>query len=299
MQQTTITPLEALAQLTAVASQIDTAECKDEGIYNRLQGAVQVAQAALAMPESPKAKAVAWIKPSDLEKFLKHHNGFAPFLSTWDCSGTIPLYAGAAPEAALAMAPKQEAPAGWKLVPEDPTGDMFRAAAKIDNEMFAGGSSHGAEDGQIWAAMYDAAPEAPVAAPAAANGALADADIHRIAQENGIYDDNIRPSGEMLESFARAILAAAGPGAALVKTPYAWVNAGTERQQIEYATLSVGPDNPWRDSANAFPVYTSPDPVRKGLELAAEQLAEYCENMGYHNSYVDEVRAALSGAKGN
>lgn len=52
------------------------------------------------------------------------------------------------------------------------------------------------------------------AAPAAANGALADADIHRIAQENGIYDDNIRPSGEMLESFARAILAAAGPDAA-------------------------------------------------------------------------------------
>lgn len=75
---------------------------------------------------------------------------------------------------ALAMVPKQEAPAGWKLVPEDPTGDMFRAAAKIDNEMFAGGSSHGAEDGQVWAAMYDAAPEAPIAAPAAANGTLTD-----------------------------------------------------------------------------------------------------------------------------
>lgn len=75
---------------------------------------------------------------------------------------------------ALAMAPKQEAPAGWKLVPEDPTGNMFRAAAKIDNEMFAGGSSHGAEDGQVWTAMYDAAPEAPISAPAAANGAMPD-----------------------------------------------------------------------------------------------------------------------------
>lgn len=78
---------------------------------------------------------------------------------------------------ALAMAPKQEAPAGWKLVPEEPTGNMFRAAAKIDNEMFAGGSSHGAEDGQVWAAMYDAAPESPVAAPEAANGTLTDAKL--------------------------------------------------------------------------------------------------------------------------
>lgn len=43
----------------------------------------------------------------------------------------------------------------------------------------------------------------------------------------------------------------------------------------------------------------SPDAAPKDLELAAEQLAEYCENMGYFNSYVDDVRAALSGAKGN
>ena len=80
---------------------------------------------------------------------------------------------------ALAMAPKQKAPAGWKLVPEEPTSNMFRAANKIDNEMFAGGSSHGAEDEQVWTAMYHAAPEAPCASPAAANGAE---DIKDMAQ---------------------------------------------------------------------------------------------------------------------
>lgn len=42
-----------------------------------------------------------------------------------------------------------------------------------------------------------------------------------------------------------------------------------------------------------------PDAALSALELAAEQLAEYCENMGSYNSYVDDVRAALSGAKGN
>jgi len=49
--------LEALAQLSAVASQIDTAECKDEGLYNRLQGALAVANASL--DDAMKALAAA------------------------------------------------------------------------------------------------------------------------------------------------------------------------------------------------------------------------------------------------
>jgi hypothetical protein len=39
--------LEALAQLSAVAGLIDTAECKDEGLYNRLQSALAVADATV------------------------------------------------------------------------------------------------------------------------------------------------------------------------------------------------------------------------------------------------------------
>lgn len=127
---------------------------------------------------------------------------------------------------ALAMAPKKEAdhindvvkmvaPAGWKLVPEDPTGDMFRAAAKIDNEMFAGGSSHGAEDGQIWAAMYDAAPEAPVAAPAAANGAppeLPEPETMIVESDLG----HRAYTADQMRAYGQAC-AAAGLDAALVK----------------------------------------------------------------------------------
>lgn len=56
----------------------------------------------------------------------------------------------------------REVPEGWKMVPEEPTGDMFLAAAKIDNAAFAGGSSHGADDEQIWQAMYAAAPNPPL-----------------------------------------------------------------------------------------------------------------------------------------
>lgn len=138
---------------------------------------------------------------------------------------------------ALAMAPKQEAPAGWKLVPEDPTGDMFRAAAKIDNEMFAGGSSHGAEGGQVLAAMYDAAPEAPIAAPAAANGALPElpAPATLIVESDlghrAYTADQMRAYGQACHALGRGAavreyvengtfkqpVAAAGPDAALVE----------------------------------------------------------------------------------
>lgn len=53
---------------------------------------------------------------------------------------------------------------GWKLVPVEPTAEMWKAADEIDNRMFAGGSSHGAETGQIWEAMLDAAPTPPLGA---------------------------------------------------------------------------------------------------------------------------------------
>ena len=50
-------------------------------------------------------------------------------------------------------------PEGWRLVPVEPTEEMWKAADLIDDRMFAGGSSHGAETGQIWEAMLYAAPQ--------------------------------------------------------------------------------------------------------------------------------------------
>jgi hypothetical protein len=38
----------------------------------------------------------------------------------------------------------QGVPDGWQLVPKEPTREMFRAADKVDDAMFAGGSAHGA-----------------------------------------------------------------------------------------------------------------------------------------------------------
>lgn len=65
MEEITVTPLEALAQLTDVAILIDTFECKDNGIYNRLQGALGVAQTVLAMApkqEAPEQEPVAYLR---------------------------------------------------------------------------------------------------------------------------------------------------------------------------------------------------------------------------------------------
>jgi hypothetical protein len=44
--------------------------------------------------------------------------------------------------------------------------------------------------------------------------------------------------------------------------PYAWCNAGTYRQQTTYASFSVGSENPWKESANAFPLYTAQQPAQ-------------------------------------
>ena len=46
-----------------------------------------------------------------------------------------------------------------RVVPVEPTSEMFAAANKIDNEMYCGGSQHGADDEQIWNAMLAAAPQ--------------------------------------------------------------------------------------------------------------------------------------------
>lgn len=53
-------------------------------------------------------------------------------------------------------------PKGWKLVPEEPTREMFVAANKADDKAYADGRHHGADNEDIWHAMLAAAPAAPV-----------------------------------------------------------------------------------------------------------------------------------------
>ena len=45
------------------------------------------------------------------------------------------------------------------LVPREPTEEMFAAANKIDDEMYCGGSQHGADIDQVYCAMLAAAPQ--------------------------------------------------------------------------------------------------------------------------------------------
>ena len=54
------------------------------------------------------------------------------------------------------------------------------------------------------------------------------------------------------------------------QVPYGWVNSGIDRVLKVYATLNIGAENPWQESANAFPVYTTPELVAQQVE-AVEQ----------------------------
>lgn len=53
-------------------------------------------------------------------------------------------------------------PAGWKLVPIEPTAEMWAAVNKLDDEMAAGAyDGKGASIEQVWNCLVDAAPGAP------------------------------------------------------------------------------------------------------------------------------------------
>jgi hypothetical protein len=70
-------------------------------------------------------------------------------------------------QAALSQAPVA-VPAGYALVPVEPTLEMLTAASLEDDKAFIDGSCHGAARGDLWAAMLSAAttPQ-PAAEPVA------------------------------------------------------------------------------------------------------------------------------------
>lgn len=83
------------------------------------------------------------------------------------------------------------------------------------------------------------------------------------ASGSGLKNYSMHQSREGMRKALRAALASQAEAAPVGAVPYGWINAGTKRQQTEYATLHVGPENPWMDSANAFPVYTAPPAAAK------------------------------------
>ena len=58
------------------------------------------------------------------------------------------------------VAAQASVPAGYVLVPEDPTHDMLTAAGKVDDAAFCDGRAHGATPEDLWYAMLAAAAQA-------------------------------------------------------------------------------------------------------------------------------------------
>lgn len=68
-----------------------------------------------------------------------------------------------AERALLAAAPAtiQQDQSDWRIVPVEPTRDMWTAANKADDAAYVDGSQHGADIATLWEAMLDAAPVRP------------------------------------------------------------------------------------------------------------------------------------------
>ena len=209
---------------------------------------------------------------------------------------------------ALAMAPKQEALkptdisqrlreyAGNSGYSHNDYADTMRAAAD-EIERYYGGMMN-----------WKKTAEAKDAAPAAANGVMTELpdpleidwpELHSSALGCGVEDRGLHDRYECAEygwqdGVDKAAVCVpdeiydADQMRAYGQSCHAMGRGAAVREYIENGTFK-----------QPILAAAGPDAAPQGLELAAEQLAEYCENMGYYNSYVDDVRAALSGAKGN
>lgn len=106
-------------------------------------------------------------------------------------------------------------PQGWKLVPVEPTREMWAAVNKLDDQMTAGGyDGKGCTIEQAWDCMLAAAPAAP--APVALTDEQIDVLAEPFVREigGGMWhsgDDGIRDDGDV-RAFARAIERALGIG---------------------------------------------------------------------------------------
>lgn len=153
------------------------------------------------------------------------------------------------------------------LVPIEPTEEMFAAANKIDDEMYCGGSQHGADIDQVYYAMIDAAPQ-PEPNPNWCAGCSPD-------NCSGCGADPVEsePAMWVMKHIRSGDLAQAKPNQKALH-PYMW--------------------------SDAFPRYTTPQPDRvaeleAALKVVSALLHEYKMGNAYKNKFVEEAITTIEG----
>jgi len=100
-------------------------------------------------------------------------------------------------KAAAQPAPVQ--PEGWKLVPAEPTREMWIAVNKLDDQMAAGNyDGKGCSIEQAWDCLLDAAPTPPAAQPAVP---ITESEIEKMWFQQADFPT----AGQRIVGFARAI----------------------------------------------------------------------------------------------
>jgi len=185
---------------------------------------------------------------------------------------------------ALAMAPKQEAPAGWKLVPAEITHEMREAWARAEYTFAYDGEDH---PGQLYQKrhQYRAMLAAAPAAPAAANGALPElpepleidwSELHSSALGCGVEDRGLHDRYECAE--------------------YGWQDG------VDKAAACVPDEIYDADKMRAYGQACAAAGPDAALVKALGKIAKPTDgpSSGYDFSIAQSIaRAALSGAKGN
>lgn len=299
MQEITVTPLEALDKLIGVASMIDTNECKDEAMYNALQGALVVAQTALAMAPKQEAPVAAFDAATFIENkaaaYLDENASTDP-----DDGSTIFHYGSAGSEyynglVELAEEIRIAAPAAANGALTDDA-DLGEGLPSLPEAIEVGGEGWGWEDFQSQKVfsvehMFKYA-RAAIALAASANGSPIDEraafeaskpTMHIKRNHFGMYENlYVHHAWEAWQDRAAlaALVAAAGPDAALIESLEVLLGL-VDEFGIKSGVCCCGDDM----ARHSNPMHCGHSPVDSG---------EY-----YSAQTIEVARAALSGAKGN
>lgn len=168
MSHANVTPTQALSRLLAAAKQINADECKDESVFQALQGEIGVAEGVLRdyVEPEPVAYGLTFQGSMTMNWFLTEFNA-------QECKNRLDrnypegdreivrLYA--APVAAQSAVAAASVPIGWKLVPLEPD-EMMQIRGDEATSGYVEWERDGPSDGSDCTEMVDRIYKAMLAA---------------------------------------------------------------------------------------------------------------------------------------
>jgi hypothetical protein len=166
-------------------------------------------------------------------------------------------------------------PAGFVLVPVEPTLEMLTAASLEDDKAFIDGHPHGAARGDLWAAMLSAATTPQPAAEPTRFGAGDAVRIYEAARR--VFEGSPQIAFDAIEWYHSTLLIEAGVDATPSAKPQPSDATEAMRRDADRYRWLRDPKNADRDEWNLFGPYSTPAEIDAVIDaaMAAKQESKH------------------------